>query len=136
MPYSHFSQFFFWNKLRKSTFSVCYVLNVQSTIWCATVCGCHHFGLTFIKRLENMFWVVGKRPGEECIVPRKWDQNSEKSHIVGGKFSLQFFFVLYTPQPLFSFLYWYMKKIMMGIHIPHGVEFSTHVVSRFWIFPT
>ena len=107
----------------KSTFSVCYVLNVQSTIWCATVCGCHHFGLTFIKRLENMFWVVGTRPGKECIVPRKWDQNSEKSHIVGGKFSLQFF--LFFTHHSFFFLFFtdIWKKLWWAYIYPMGLNF-------------
>ena len=135
MPYSHFSQFFFWNKLRKSTFSVCYVLNVQSTmmyyyVWLSS------FWSHFYKKVRKYVLGSWQKAWQRVHCPEKMRPKLWKITHCGWKVFSTFFFVLYTPQPLFSFLYWYMKKIMMGIHIPHGVEFSTHVVSRFWIFPT
>ena len=96
---------------------------MYKALWCTTACGCHHFGLTFIKRLENMFWVVGTRPGKECIVPRKWDQNYEKSHIVGGKFSLHFFLFLTHHSLFFLFFTDIWKKLWWACIYPMGLNF-------------
>ena len=126
MPYSHFSQFFFWNKLRKSTFSVCYVLNVQSTmmyyyVWLSS------FWSHFYKKVRKYFfgWVVGTRPGKEWL-SRENETKILKNHTLWVESFLYNFFCSLHPPPSFFFsLLIYEKNYDGHTYTPWGWIFYT-----------